>query len=69
MKNGDHPKSLPEIHPAKGWASSWSTMSLVDQENNSPIVIDGQKIIMPKGLQLNTVVSLHKATHVPVERM
>ena len=52
MKQGVHTKYLPVAHPARQWVGLYNLISLEDQDKNSRIIIDGQKIIMPKGLQL-----------------
>merc|ERR1712055_479221 len=44
-------------------------MSLINNSESSPILTDGEKIIIPKNLQRRTVRDLHTETHGSVKRM
>ena len=63
MKQGKAPKQLPKLHSARDWKGQWQVMSLLNKKLNSPILMDGSKIIVPKQLQISTVAKLHKDTH------
>ena len=44
-------------------------MSLVNNRTSSPILIDGERVIIPKGLQRKTIMDLHTETHSSVKRI
>ena len=64
---GDHPKLYDKSHPARQWLGVWQHLSVL--ESSGPIVYDGERVILPKGLQMSTIVELHKVTHGSCEKM
>ena len=49
FKTGKNSKELNSNHPARKWASSWDHISMVTEEG--PLIVNGEKIIIPDGLQ------------------
>ena len=41
-------KSIPAAHPAKELLSMWDTLPLLDDEDTTLILVDGQIIFVPK---------------------
>ena len=64
---GDHPKLYDKSHPARQWLGVWQHLSVL--ESSGPIVYDGERVILPKGLQMSTIVELHKMTHGSCDKM
>ena len=64
---GDHPKNWDKSHPSRHWMGVWQHLSVL--ENSGPIIYDGERIILPKCLQIPTIVELHNMTHGSTEKM
>ena len=69
MKTGEDPKSVKDDHPARQWSGSWGLMSLSDNDLNSPLILDGERLLLPKPLKIHYVVKLHQDTHISVKKM
>ena len=67
FKQGKLPKELGRDHPIRAWSGSWETVSLLTE--SGPLVIDGEKVILPKGIQKKVVKQLHERTHGTAGRM
>ena len=52
-----HPKSLPSDHPARRFSSVWSQLSTDDNF----VIYDSYRIVIPKIVQKDIVVNLHKS--------
>ena len=63
------PKDLPDNHPGHRYKGVWAYMSLVDGDTNSPVLIDVDKMILPRIMGKKQAVNLHKGTHGSVQQV
>jgi hypothetical protein len=49
MSSGASPKELPQGHPGRYYAGVWAQLSLLDGEDDTLVLFDSCKIILPKG--------------------
>ena len=67
FKEGRVPKELSKDHPIRSWSGSWETISMLSED--SPLVVNGEKVIIPSRLQKKIVQELHSKTHGSFGRM
>ena len=57
IKEDVNVKKLHKDHPAQGWAGLWEKLSLLTP--NRLIVMHSEKILMPEGQKIESVIALH----------
>ena len=67
VKGDTNIAQLKTNHPAKGWLGCFQKLSLLMEAGL--VIVYGYKIVMPKGMQIESVIKLHAETHGSVNRM
>ena len=63
VRHGVAVTDLPKQHPVRQYAAQWDHLSLLDEWEDSPVLLSNTKIVIPKGLQQHYSDLLHEETH------
>ena len=69
FKQDIQPKTLSDNHPAKRYNSIWNSISLMDNTEHSPLIIDGDKLLVPDTFGRKQAIDLHEGTHATIPQM
>ena len=67
VAKGCHPKTLDKYHPTRKWLPVGYWLSML--ELSGTIILNRERILLPKSMQLSTVTKLHDKTHGTTEHM
>ena len=61
LRQGQWPKTLPDTHVARHFADVWERLSLLDGNKNTLVLLDGERVVVPKGARADIIKILKRA--------
>lgn len=61
LLTNDNVQNLPADHPAQAYKGVWNRLSLLDEEDETLVLLDGNRIIVPPAARKGVLKSLHAA--------